>query len=160
MKALAALLWLFPMSFFVLASPPPQEFVITADSMWAVEASANGRFTVDGERVSVLFKSITLSRHRREGVYNGDVFVEGVQVGLATDGPGGWEVKRWGGMLHVNKPIGVDQMMSFSDFSAAIAVDGIEDLSNYWFVLKVETTILEEQHGTTYSHSTNGLFAR
>jgi hypothetical protein len=105
----------------------------------------------------VVFNKITLSKLERDGAFNGDAFIEGVQVGLATERADGWVVERWGGMLHVNQTIGVGQLLSFDDYSTSIAVGGIEDLSKYWFVLKVDTEILDGQHGMTYSHSLRGL---
>jgi hypothetical protein len=159
MKTLVAILFVFSVSSFVHGSPEEKELVITSESMWAVEASAKGAFIEKEESITVLFDAINLARNHSEGRFNGDVFVEGVQVGLATDGEDGWAVKRWGGMLHINKSISVGQRWEFNDFSTVIAVDGIKDLSKYWFVLKVDVEILDGQYGTTYSHSRHGLIS-
>lgn len=127
---------------------------------WFAGVGGEGYSQLRDDRLEVHFATITLKLPNKVNPYTSiaEHFVEGVQVGLATGEPrelpnqgGGMVFERWGEMLHINQTMSPGETVRFENYATSFSVADIENMDEYYFVLKADITFSFDFYRPTYS---------
>lgn len=128
--------------------------------VWFAGVGGEGYYRLRNGRLEVHFDSTTIRLPSKVNPYTpiAEHFVEGVQVGLAIGEPrdmlGQSEdavVVRWGEMLHINQTMTPGEKLKFDDYATSLFVADIQDLDDYYFVLKADITFSFDFYRPTYA---------
>lgn len=131
-----------------------KNFTITSGTQeFATLATAVGDFSISRPFLIINLKNIVIRRNEKR---NDNGRVLGFKVGIASNKTGRWKVERWGEKKNLDYLLTPGDSLNISDFQTFIAIDGLSDLSGYWFVIRVDIKS-SKTIGYTYSHSERDL---
>jgi hypothetical protein len=134
------------------------------DTPFAVQAEFSGKFRMYPYGIALEFKK-TFIKVSENCPYKGRRLLTTLKVSLATKTEKGWKPTGSAYSFPIQRVLKANDSLDLGELKFLIPLTEPLDLSNHWFVLQIDETVLdgsdlESAEGASFAHSDRKIFAR